>query len=376
MVTDLDRRFVQAAIRLGRRNLGATGANPSVGAICVAETPEGPVVVGRGVTAPGGRPHAEPQALAEAGERARGATLYVTLEPCSHHGKTPPCVDAIVAAGIARVVVARDDPDPRVAGRGYARLREAGIAVARGVEAAAAWDGLAGFLTRTTRCRPEVLLKLAVSADGMIGRRGHPNYPITGPAARARVQVMRAEVDAIAVGIGTVALDDPALTVRLEGMEHRSPMRVVFDREARLARETRLARTAAEVPVYVVVDTHRDDAGDRLRRLNELGVRAIGVPSDDGRLDLAAALESLAAVGTNTLMVEGGAALAESLLSEALVDRIALFRSSVVVGEGGVAAPPSLAALADPAGGWRCVSRERCGDDLLEIWDGRALEQT
>lgn len=370
--TDLDRRMIGAAIRLARRNLGQTGPNPSVGAICVVETAEGPKVVGRGVTAPGGRPHAEPQALAEAGARARGATLYVTLEPCSHHGKTPPCADAIVAAGIARVVVARDDPDPRVAGRGYEKLREAGITVVRGVEAAAAHDGLSGFLSRVTRARPEVLLKLAVSTDGMIGRQGVPNFPITGAAARARAQLMRAEADAIAVGIGTAALDDPELTVRLPGMEHRSPIRVVFDRDARFSPESRLVRSAGTVPVRVVADIQREGVRDRLGVLERSGVVAVAAPSHpDGRLDLAAALESLAASGINTLMVEGGAGLAESFLEGAFVDRIALFRSSVIVGAGGVPAPPSLAGLLLPDGGFRRVAREAWGDDLLEIWDGR-----
>lgn len=374
--TDLDRRMMGAAIRLARRNLGLTGPNPSVGAICVVETAEGPKVVGRGVTAPGGRPHAEPQALAEAGARARGATLYVTLEPCSHHGKTPPCADAIVAAGIARVVVARDDPDPRVAGRGYAKLRDAGITVVRGVEAAAAHDGLSGFLSRVTRARPQVLLKLAVSADGMIGKQGVPNFPITGAAARARAQLMRAEADAIAVGIGTAALDDPELTVRLEGMEHRSPMRVVFDRDARLSPESRLVRSAGTVPVRVVADIQREGVRDRLGVLERGGVVGTAARSHpDGRLDLASALESLAATGINTLMVEGGAALAESFLEGAFVDRIALFRSSVIVGADGVPAPPALAGLLAPDGGYRLVGRERWGGDMLEIWDGRGEAQ-
>lgn len=368
-VTDLDRRFMAAAIALGRRHLGRTGSNPSVGAICVATTAEGARVIGRGVTAIGGRPHAEPQALAQAGAAARGATLYVTLEPCSHWGGTPPCVDAILAAGIARVVVARDDPDPRVAGAGCARLRAAGVAVVRGVGAAAAHDGLAGFLSRITRARPEVLLKLAVSADGAIGRRGVANFPITGPVARARAQILRAEADAIAVGAATAALDDPELTVRLPGMASASPMRLVFDRDARLAPASRLARSARDVPVRVVV-AETADAG-RIAALAERGVTAIRVPVDaDGRLDLAAALAALAGHGINTLMVEGGAALARSFLTRGLVDRLALFASDVVVGEGAVAAPSALAAALDPAtGSFRRRSREWVGADLLEIWE-------
>lgn len=375
-VTDLDRRFMAAAIALGRRHLGRTGPNPSVGAICVATKDGAARVIGRGVTAIGGRPHAEPQALAQAGTAARGATLYVTLEPCSHWGKTPPCVDAILAAGIARVVVALDDPDPRVAGTGYARLREAGVAVVRGVCAETARDGLAGFLSRNLCGRPEVLLKLAVSADGAIGRRGIANFPITGAAARARAQILRAEADAIAVGAATAALDDPGLTVRLPGLASASPMRIVFDREARLSPESRLARSARDVPVRVVVGEAAD--AERLASLAERGVEAIRVPvRAEGRLDLETALAALADLGVNTLMVEGGARLAESFLTQGLVDRIALFSSDATVGEGAVAAPPGLAAALDPARrAFRRRSRERVGADLLEIWEARCRAVT
>lgn len=394
VATDLDRRFMAAAIRLARRNLGATGPNPSVGAICVATTEDGPVVVGRGVTAPGGRPHAEPQALAQAGCRARGSTLYVTLEPCSHWGKSPPCADAIIAAGVARVVVALDDPDPRVSGAGYDKLRAAGIVVVRGVSAAEARDGLAGFLSRVERKRPRVLLKLAVSADGHVGRRGVANFPITGPAARARAQLMRVEADAIAVGIGTATIDDPALTVRLEGLERRSPIRVVFDARLALSPTSRLVGGAREVPTLVVT---AEDVHPTLGvELTALGVRILPVAGRDGRIDLAAALRALASEGVNTLMLEGGAALAEAFLATDLVDRLALFRSPAPLaaapedgaapGEGSapstdplparpeparaVPAPPSLARLLAPgAAGFRLTARECCGPDLLEIWD-------
>mgnify|MGYP001765891822 CR=1 FL=1 len=376
VATDLDRRFMAAAIRLGRRHLGRTGPNPSVGAICVVDGPDGPIVVGRGVTAYGGRPHAEPQALTQAGDRARGSTLYVTLEPCSHWGKSPPCADAIVAAGVARVVVARDDPDPRVAGRGYARLAEAGIGVVRGVLAAEAWEGLSGFLARVSGCRPEVLLKLAISADGMIGRHGVANFPITGPAARARAQLMRMEADAIAVGIGTAALDDPELTVRLPGLAATSPRRIVFDRAARLSPASRLVASAATVPVSMV--TALDAPAEAVAALAAQGVSMLPVPVDGGgRLALAPALGRLEGEGINTLMVEGGAELAESFLVAGLVDRLALFRSPVVVGQGGIAAPPSLAGVLAPAAGrFHRTSVERWGDDLLEIWQALPRRST
>ena len=393
VVTDLDRRFMAAAIRLARRNLGATGPNPSVGAICVAASPEGPVVVGRGVTAQGGRPHAEPQALAQAGDRARGSTLYVTLEPCSHWGKSPPCADAVIAAGVARVVVAMDDPDPRVSGAGYDKLRAAGITVVRGVLTEEARDGLAGFLSRVERGRPYVLLKLAVSADGHVGRVGVANLPITGPAARARAQLMRLEADAIAVGIGTAVVDDPELTVRLTGLEQCSPRRVVFDAALALSPTSRLVAGARKVPTLVVTadDTHPTLGVE----LTALGVRVLPVAGRDGRIDLAAALRALAAEGVNTLMLEGGAALAEAFLAADLVDRIALFRSPAPLaaaeppagdtarGDGSrasatpVPAPPSLARhLAPAAARFHLTEREHHGPDLLEIWDALPTRPT
>ena len=206
-----------AALRLGRRNLGATAPNPAVGAIIVRDDDGSPVVVGRGFTAEGGRPHAETEALAEAGEAARGATAYVTLEPCAHHGDTPPCSEALVEAGVARVVYAIDDPDPRVAGKGRAILEAAGIAVTSGVLRDEAARDHAGHISRVTKGRPHVILKLAVSADGMIGRREGERMMITSPPALTSVQGMRVEADAVAVGIGTVLVDDPRLTVRLAG---------------------------------------------------------------------------------------------------------------------------------------------------------------
>ncbi|MBN9135465.1 MAG: bifunctional diaminohydroxyphosphoribosylaminopyrimidine deaminase/5-amino-6-(5-phosphoribosylamino)uracil reductase RibD, partial [Phyllobacterium sp.] len=236
----LDRRYMAAAIRLSRSHQGLTGTNPSVATLIVDK--DG-VIAGRGVTAIGGRPHAETQALAEAGDRARGATAYVTLEPCAHHGKTPPCADALVTAGVSRVVAAANDPDDRVAGRGYAILRNGGIEVVTGVLAAEAADYLAGYLIRSSKKRPEVTLKLALSADGYIGRHGTGQITITGPAARAQVHLMRAESDAILVGIGTALADDHILTCRLPGLENRSPVRVVLDSRLRLPLDSKLVQS-------------------------------------------------------------------------------------------------------------------------------------
>ncbi|NKM00860.1 bifunctional diaminohydroxyphosphoribosylaminopyrimidine deaminase/5-amino-6-(5-phosphoribosylamino)uracil reductase RibD [Rhizobium leguminosarum] len=247
-ITPHDERFMAAAIRLSRWHLGRTATNPSVGCLIVRDG----VIVGRAVTALGGRPHAETQALAEAGALARGATAYVTLEPCSHHGRTPPCAEALIAYGVARVVISVTDPDPRVSGRGIAMLREAGIEVDAGALEVEGRHSLASYLTRQTKNRPYVTLKLAVSADGMIGRKGAGQVAITGPEARAQVQALRAETDAILVGIGTAITDDPLLTVRTPGLESQSPIRIVLDPSLALPLTSKLVETAREVPVIVV----------------------------------------------------------------------------------------------------------------------------
>ncbi|MBY5388216.1 bifunctional diaminohydroxyphosphoribosylaminopyrimidine deaminase/5-amino-6-(5-phosphoribosylamino)uracil reductase RibD [Rhizobium leguminosarum] len=247
-ITPHDERFMAAAIRLSRWHLGRTATNPSVGCLIVKDG----VIVGRAVTALSGRPHAETQALAEASALARGATAYVTLEPCSHHGKTPPCSEALIAYGVARVVISVTDPDPRVSGRGIAMLREAGIEVDAGVLEAEGRHSLAAYLTRQTKNRPYVTLKLAVSADGMIGREGEGQVAITGPEARAQVQALRAETDAILVGIGTAIADDPLLTVRSPGLESQSPIRIVLDPSLALPLTSKLVETARQVPVIVV----------------------------------------------------------------------------------------------------------------------------
>lgn len=356
---DTDRRFMAAAIRYSRRHLGLTATNPSVATLIVRDG----VIVGRGVTAVGGRPHAETQALAEAGDLARGATAYVTLEPCAHHGRTPPCANALVAAGVARVVGAAADPDPRVAGRGYAILRAAGIDVVERVLAGEAADLMAGYLTRSLRKRPEVTLKLALSADGKIGRSGEGQVRITGDIARAQVHRMRAEADAILVGIGTALADDPELTVRLPGMADRSPLRIVLDPQARLPLTSKLVRSAHAVPVMAAVLA--EASAGRVEALKAAGVGILAAETVDGQIALPELLEDLAARGIATLMVEGGAAVAGSFLKEDLVDRLCLFTGPSALGEGGIAAP--AAALAPPA---RLVKKDerRFGEDCYEEW--------
>ncbi len=326
-----------AALRLSRRHSGRTSTNPSVGTIIVRDDGAGPMIVGTGVTAIGGRPHAETEALAEAGELTHGATAYVTLEPCAHHGRTPPCAEALVTAGIARVVGAASDPDPRVSGKGYAILREAGVEVTERVLASEAANQLAGYLMRSLKKRPEVILKMALSSDGKIGVRGEGQVPITGEVARREVHLMRTEADAILIGIGTALEDDPELTVRLPGLENRSPARIVLDSEMRLPPASRLVSGVDRVPLYIASNPLVD--GQRRALLERHGVRFIGTEVHEGKIALPELLEDLAALGMSSIIVEGGASVAQSFLDEGLVDRIVLFRGPTEVGGQGIAAP-------------------------------------
>lgn len=333
---EADRRFMAAAIRYSRRHLGLTGTNPSVATLIVTDDGGGPVIVGRGITSLGGRPHAETQAIAEAGERARGATAYVTLEPCAHHGRTPPCAEALVTAGITRVVGAATDPDPRVSGRGYAILQKAGIEVVEGVLADAAADLMRGYLTRLVKKRPQVTLKLALSADAKIGMEGAGQIPITAAIARRQVHAMRAEADAILVGIGTALADDPSLTCRLPGLEARSPVRIVIDRKMRLPLDSALVRSAGLAPVLV---TAAGDMQERRAALAAAGLSFLAAEVHEDHIALPELLEDLAERGYATLLVEGGAFTAEAFLAEELVDRIVLFTGPERIGPKGIAAP-------------------------------------
>jgi diaminohydroxyphosphoribosylaminopyrimidine deaminase/5-amino-6-(5-phosphoribosylamino)uracil reductase len=334
-----DQRFMALALSLGRRGQGRTWPNPAVGAVVVKDG----VIVGRGWTQPGGRPHAEPEALARAGEAARGATLYVTLEPCSHFGKSPPCADAVIAAGITRVVSAIEDPNPEVAGRGHARLRAAGITVDIGTRAAEAARDHAGHFRRVRDKRPHVILKLAVSPDDKIAAAGHQPVAITGEAARARVHLLRAQCDAILVGIGTVLSDDPVLTCRLPGMEARSPVRVVLDRALRIPGSSRLLHSARETPLWVMTSNLAE--APAAMKLGAAGAQVIRVPTTTTPrpgLDLAAVLHALAEQGISRLLVEGGARVASSFVAAGLADEVWLLRGAHPVGADGV---PALAAL-------------------------------
>ncbi|NSY47899.1 bifunctional diaminohydroxyphosphoribosylaminopyrimidine deaminase/5-amino-6-(5-phosphoribosylamino)uracil reductase RibD [Agrobacterium tumefaciens] len=397
-----DEKFMARAIEVSLRHQGQTETNPSVGCVLVKDGK----IIAEAVTAIGGRPHAERQALEIAGEAARGATAYVTLEPCSHWGKTPPCANALVEYGVARVVVAVDDPDERVSGRGYSILREAGIVVETGLLREQGKRALAGYLTRQVKKRPHVILKLAISADGMIGRQGEGQVAITGPQARHAVHELRARCDCILVGIRTAIADDPELTVRIAGLEDRSPVRIVLDRKFELPLTSKLVGSAREVPVIVAalspsalpgilpsrgeigkqpparsnfdprslkVDVGQDSApsisplegempgrsegvrpNHRRQQLTDAGVEILEAPSLENLLHI------LAERGMSELLVEGGAFAAKSFLEADLVDRIMLFESPVVVGEGGIETPLGRA---DIPGDYVLVSETAYGPD-------------
>ena len=358
------------ALALGRRGLGRTWPNPAVGAVIVRRDGDVPLIVGRGWTQPGGRPHAEIEALRRAGEPARGATVYVTLEPCSHHGKSPPCADAVIAAGVAQVVSALEDPNPEVAGAGHARLRAAGIAVEVGVGAEEARHDHAGHVRRMREGRPHVALKLAISADGKVAAAGRRPVAITGEAVRDRVHLMRAQSDAVMIGIGTALADDPLLTCRLPGMEASSPVRIVLDAGLRLPRGSRLVRSARETPAWVIAGA--GGSRDAERALAAEGVTVVRAADADGLLDLASTLKLIAARGITRLMVEGGPTLAAALVAADLIDEAVLFHSPKVVGADGIDALEGmrLAALTESPQ-LKCVVREAVGADTRTVFARR-----
>ena len=350
-----DGAWMRRALALAERGWGHTAPNPMVGAVVVQDD----VVVGEGWHAHYGGPHAEVEALRAAGERARGATLYVSLEPCDHHGKTPPCTDAIVAAGVRRVVAACEDPSP-VAQGGAGRLRDAGVEVTVGVEEEAARELNASFFHAQRSDRPFVQLKLALSLDGAIA--DHSRLPgwLTGELARREVHRLRAGADAIAVGIGTVLADDPELTVRHWAPPRVAPTRVVFDTSARLPRTSRLARGAHEVPVVAVCWAPEPAHAAALEHTGVTLLHA-ATPRD--------ALVALRERGVRSLLVEGGATLASALLQEALVDRLIIFRAPLVLGGGALSAfgsvPPTRA---EEAPRWRLLRTRRFEDDEMSVY--------
>jgi diaminohydroxyphosphoribosylaminopyrimidine deaminase/5-amino-6-(5-phosphoribosylamino)uracil reductase len=366
----LDERFMRMALALGDRHLGMTWPNPSVGALVVDVGAGEPRIVGQGVTGFGGRPHAERQALAAAGEAARGATLYVSLEPCAHHGKTPPCVDAIIPAGVVRVVTALEDPDPRVSGRGHARLRAAGVTVTIGVLAEEARRSHRGHIKRIAQGRPAMILKLARTADGFASRIAGPRLMITGDAVNGRVHMMRAHADAILVGVGTVLADDPLLTVRLPGIEDRSPVRVVFDSRLRTPPSAQVVTGASNVPTWIVTTKHAARPAEQ--SLVEHGVEVIRVGADAaGQIDPRDALSILARRGITRIFTEGGPSLADCFARFDLLDEVIVSTSPNALGEPGrLAIGRDLQQAID--GRFRHVWSEMAGVDRMDGYERAA----
>ena len=365
---ECDRRFMAVALSLARRGLGRVAPNPAVGCIIV----QGDRVIARGWTQPGGRPHAEAVALKAAGEHARGASVYVTLEPCAHYGQTPPCAEALVKAGVARVITAMEDPDPRVSGGGHAMLAAGGVAVTEGVMRDEAASLNLGFTTRIDKGRPLVTVKLATSLDARIATASGESRWITGEPARRLVHRMRAETDAVLTGRGTVALDDPALTCRLPGLRQRSPIRIVVDSHLSGSPDRKLFATATEVPSWIVTTVDPDD--ERAAAFRAQGVEVIQVPAAaDGRCDLAAAFQALGARGLTRLLVEAGGTLVGGLLRAGLCDRIVWMRAPRLIGGDG---RPAITALGianlDDTPQLRLVEVERAGDDVVETWERSA----
>jgi diaminohydroxyphosphoribosylaminopyrimidine deaminase/5-amino-6-(5-phosphoribosylamino)uracil reductase len=349
------------ALRLAARALGQSAPNPAVG--CVVVSRDGRIV-GRGWTQAGGRPHAETVALAQAGALAHGGTAYVTLEPCAHHGQTPPCADALIAAGVARVVGATVDPDSRVNGQGFNRLQSAGVSVVTGVCEADARALNAGFFSARLRKKPLVALKIAESADGFVADASGNSRWITSSVARQHGHLLRARHEAILTGIGTVLADDPLLTCRLPGLEHRSPVRSVVDTRLRLPPSSQLARTARSV--RVIVFTAEQSRGEELAAL---GVEIVRVGRDaSGRVELAAVFEHLAAM--TRVLVEGGPALNASLLNQGVADMVHLYRAPILLGAGSRSALGSLDhGNLGAAPRLRLSAREQLGPDVLESFE-------
>jgi diaminohydroxyphosphoribosylaminopyrimidine deaminase/5-amino-6-(5-phosphoribosylamino)uracil reductase len=361
-----DERFMRLAIALGERNLGLTWPNPSVGSIVVDESGDAPVILSQGATQAGGRPHAERVALAAAGARAKGATLYVSLEPCSHHGKTSPCADAVIEAGVTRVVSALEDPDSRVAGLGHARLREAGIDVTVGCLARDARRAHIGHITRVTKGRPAVTVKLARSTEGFAGSRQGPRLMLTGAIANAKVHLMRAHADAIMVGVGTLLADDPLLNVRLPSLEARSPIRIVVDSHLRTPPTARVVAGARDIPTWIVTAVTAPVEAEKA--LMAHGVEVLRVAADEsGRVRLPEALELLGTRGITRVFCEGGPELAEALAEADLVDELVLVTGRSARGQGDVPAlGPSLQDRMDLLD---CRAEDRIGPDLFMFWE-------
>ena len=354
MPEQLDDLRMDEALALARRGWGQTSPNPLVGAVLYS----GNEKIADGFHARFGEAHAEAVALANAGERARGSTLYVTLEPCAHHGKTPPCVDAIIAAGVARVVIATRDRNP-IAQGGIEKLRASGIEVDVGLRESEAIELNAPFFNSVKSDRPWVTLKLAVSLDGAITGAARTGGWLTGEESRAQVQRMRAGADAIAVGVQTALADNPHLTARSDPPPRVPPLRIVFDRSARLSSQSILAKSARETPTMIVTAPLTSMPAD----LKNLGVEQMTAH------DVDEALRKLKERGVMSLMLEGGAGLAASFLAGGNVDRLAIFRAPVILGEGALGAFSGIASQeVEHAPRFTLLETRALGDDVMSTY--------
>lgn len=354
---------MRAALALARRGLGQTAPNPSVGCVIVKQGR----VLGRGRTAAGGRPHAETEALKMAGQAARGATAYVTLEPCAHTGKTPPCAEALVAAGIARVVVGTTDPNPKVNGQGLAILRQGGITVTEGVLQRESQAVISGFTKVILAGRPLIRLKLASTLDGRIATKTMESQWLTGEPARRAAHAMRGRHDAVLVGVGTVLADNPELTCRIEGFTAAPPARIVVDSHLRTPLMSKLVRSAAQSPLWIL---HRDGADTaRKKALEQAGVKLFEIPGCAAGVDLPEAMKLLAKRGITRLLAEGGGTIAAGLLRDHLVDRLAWFHAPAIIGGDGWPSAQgfgvkSLAQMPR----FIPMAQERWGEDMLSTF--------
>jgi diaminohydroxyphosphoribosylaminopyrimidine deaminase/5-amino-6-(5-phosphoribosylamino)uracil reductase len=357
-----DERYMSLALALGRRGLGNTWPNPAVGAVIVKDG----VIVGRGWTQPGGRPHAEVEALRQAKKSAQGATLYVTLEPCSHQGKSPPCADAIIRAGITRVVSAIEDPNPEVAGKGYEKLHAKGIAVDVGIGTAEARRAHSGHFARIQKARPFVTLKLALSKDDKAGLAGRKPAALSGEEARTRVFQMRSQSDAILVGIGTVVSDNPQLNCRLPGMLERSPVRVVLDASLKLPLATSVVATVSATPTWVFTSHKPSAIAEEI--LQQRGCKVFRVGDENGKLDLDEVLKVLSEQGITRLMVEGGPTVAAAFVGADLVDEAVLLHADKTIGPDGIDGLEGMA-LSALTEALQSRGSEKLGADTLETFE-------
>ena len=361
-MTAIDARHMAHALALGRRGLGRVWPNPAVGCVIVLDGR----IVGRGWTGDRGMPHAEARALAQAGEAAKGATSYVSLEPCAHVGRTPPCADALIEAGLVRVVVPMEDPDSRVSGRGIERLREAGLTVDVGLLAGAAREAHAGFLLRVTEGRPLVTLKLAVTLDGRIATATGESQWITGKEARRVSHALRMSHDAVMVGAGTIRIDDPRLNVRGMGAVGQ-PVRIVVSGSQTLPSQCRLTEKTEEAgPVWLA---HGQGAREDAVWWKTAGAELVPVPASEGQVDVASLMQNLGTRGLTRVLCEGGGALAASLLSAGLVDQLVVFSAGKVLGAEG---KPSVGTFGisqlSMAPEFELQEQRRVGADIMHVW--------